>query len=556
MVRITSMNLGAKASISLRRFIAILISLTMILSISGCGPKEASNTPEDIEPITIEREPESESLQAANKATTIALKQYIHARLATEIYMSLDPSTMTMGELAQMADDVLLAWENAEALSASAEEITNGTVKELEKAAIDKSNNELITNSLLNKIIRISRNNGSTAYAAEAGRKLDPQTWAENLTKQYDEIRGGQRYHQLASQLGTDARTAYEQMALAQKIISNAAALEEAEADVNAWTESINYLQGVKTASKVGVFVVGTIVTGGGTVTALGSSSMTLGTATGVVVGGADCIVDIGATGSSIILGENNQVTIGFNELKDKLAPVSAVVGLAGFNAAETGEQLSYIGDSLVDWFYEGKFMGVKVDNGDVTARILDSAGKEALKSALEAIGYVFPEETKTIQDLVKEYKDSVDIDSVWKEMEILISEMGKIESNQGISDAISPETDDPETPSTETPLTGINIFGKYNSVSKVSTMEDPEVEIIEIRDVGDGSIVWIDGDGDETVLSYDKASNSIHWEEEGIVFDLDFTSSGGEITGFGTMTGLFWGEELNATISLTKISD
>lgn len=538
------------------RIISLILAFAIVFSLSACSSQETTNVSEELEPVTIKRDPEPESLQAANKATTIALKQYIHARLATEIYMSLDPSIMTMEEMAQMADEVLLAWESAEVLSASAEELTNRAVKVLEMASREDALNELNASSVLNRIIRLSKSSGSTAYAAGTARKLDPQTWAENLTKQYDALRGGQRYQQLANQLGTDARTAYEQMALAQKIIQNAAALEEAEADVNAWTESINYLQGVKTASKVGVFVVGTIVTGGGTVSALGSSSMTLGTATGVVVGGADCIVDIGATGSSIILGENNQVTIGFNELKDKLAPVSAVVGLAGFNAAETGEQLTYIGDSLVDWFYEGKFMGVKVDNRDVTARILDSAGKEALKSALETIGYVFPEQTKTIQDLVKEYKDSVDLDSVWKEMETLISEMGKIESNQGITDAISVGSDNPETPSTETPILGINIFGKYNRVSKVDSEDEPEVGIIELRDRGDGYVVWIDDDGERTVLSYDKASNSIHMDQDGLVLDLKFSSSGGQVTGFGTMTGLFWGEELNATISLTKISD
>jgi hypothetical protein len=97
----------------------------------------------------------------------------------------------------------------------------------------------------------------------------------ENLTKQYDALKGAQRYQQLAKQLGTDAKTAYEQMALAQKIIHNAAELEEAEGVVNAYTESINYLQGVKTASKVGVFVVGTVVTGGGSLTALSTSSFT-----------------------------------------------------------------------------------------------------------------------------------------------------------------------------------------------------------------------------------------------------------------------------------------
>lgn len=537
------------------RIISMMLAFAIILSLSACGSPETTNVSKELEPVTVGRDPEPESLQAANEATTIALKQYIHARLATEIYMSLDPSSMTMEELAQMADEVLLTWENAEALSATAEDLTNRAVKVLETASINKSNNEPNANSVLKRIIRLSKSSGSIAYAAGTARKLDPQTWAENLTKQYDALRGGQRYQQLASQLGTDARTAYEQMALAQKIIRDSAALEEAEADVNAWTESINYLQGVKTASKVGVFVVGTIVTGGGTVTALGSSSMTLGTATGVIVGGADCIVDIGATGSSIILGENNQVTVGFNDLKDKLAPISAVVGLAGFNAAETGEQLSYIGDSLVDWFYEGKFMGVKVDNGDVTARILDSAGKEALKSALVAIGYVFPEETKTIKDLVKEYKDSVDLDSVWKEMEILISEMGKIESSEGISGVIPTEAGNvvEEVPSSTN--NEFSIFGKYNVVT---TAEDGGTDslTVTLTDRGNNIVRWTSDDDDYTNMSYDESTNTLHYEEEAWVVNVVFKDSEGTVKGSGYMSGVIWEQEFNVKLDFTKISD
>jgi hypothetical protein len=41
------------------------------------------------------------------------------------------------------------------------------------------------------------------------------------------------------------------------------------------------------------------------------------------------------------------------------VAPVSAVVGLASFNRGNR-EQLAYIGDTLMDWFYEGKVMGVR----------------------------------------------------------------------------------------------------------------------------------------------------------------------------------------------------
>lgn len=70
--------------------------------------------------------------------------------------------------------------------------------------------------------------------------------------------------------------------------------------------------------------------------------------------------VEIGRDYLSIDFGTDAEIrnTVGFDDVKEKLAPVSAVVGLASFNSAETGEQLAYIGDTLVDWFYEGKVIG------------------------------------------------------------------------------------------------------------------------------------------------------------------------------------------------------
>ena len=88
-------------------------------------------------------------------------------------------------------------------------------------------------------------------------------------------------------------------MVLAQKIISNAAELEEAEGVVNAYTDSINYLQGVKTASKMGMFVVGAVATGGGSLATLPASSFTLSQTALTVVGGVDCIVFTAGVGEN-----------------------------------------------------------------------------------------------------------------------------------------------------------------------------------------------------------------------------------------------------------------
>lgn len=132
------------SNLHIRRSVSIILAFVMVISISGCSSKETTSASEEIKPVEVTREAEPESLQTANRATAIALKQYIHARLVTETYMSLDPSSLTMEEIAQMADKALLAWENAEALSTSAEEIANRAVKVLEVASIEKESNRIM----------------------------------------------------------------------------------------------------------------------------------------------------------------------------------------------------------------------------------------------------------------------------------------------------------------------------------------------------------------------------------------------------------------------------
>lgn len=552
-----------------RRFLALLLSCVLIFSLSACGGQKPTGKAEEIKPVTVEREPEPQALQTANEATAIALRQYIYARLATEEFLTADASAMSAEELSELADELLLAWENAELFSSAAMELTDKAVLLLEMPTVKQTSAVGQPQAKFMTLAAAPLNFSLVAYAAESGRKIDPQTWAENLTKQYDALKGAKRYQQLAQQLGTDAKTVYEQMQLAQKIIRNAAELEEAEGVVNAYTESINYLQGVKTASKVGVFVVGTVVTGGGSLTALSTSSLTLAQTASTIVGGVDCIVDVGATGSNIILGENHQVTVGFNDLKDKLAPVSAVMGLASFNPGETGEQLAYIGDTLVDWFYEGKVMGVQVDDRTVTARIFDSVGTVALKSALETAGYVFPETSGTLTEIMEELE--ADPEAVLARMDALASQMAELERAAGIVGEVPPEPGSTEsTPADEgtesaappTSTGDISIFGRYSVVSRVINGEDEEEEtsFATLVDLGAGKVQWIDDDDEEDddpfIMSYDPVSHKLYYFEEGAIVNVVFTSSGDKVTGKGTMTATLWGERLEATLSLTKISD
>ncbi len=549
-----------------RRFLALLLACVLIFSLAACGGQKTGGS-EEIKPVTVEREPEPQALKTANEATVIALRQYVYARLLTEAFLTADAPAMTAEELSEMADELLLAWENAELFSSTATELTNQAVLLLEMPTVKQTSAVGQPQAKFMTLAAAPLNFSLVAYAAESGRKIDPQTWAENLTKQYDALKGAKRYQQLAQQLGTDAKTAYEQMALAQKIIHNAAELEEAEGVVNAYTESINYLQGVKTGSKVGVFVVGTVVTGGGSLTALSTSSFTLAQTASTIVGGVDCVVDIAATGSNIILGENHQFTLGFDDVKNKLAPVSAVVGLASFNSAETGEQLAYIGDTLVDWFYEGKVMGVQVDGRSVTARIFDSVGTVALKSALESAGYVFPETSRTLTEIMEELE--ADPEAALARMDALVSQMAELTRAAGITGEAPPEPGSAEstTPSESaenTPAGDTTIFGTYRQVStkeftgKANGEEgETEISTIIIEDVGGGLLKLIDEEYDDTTfLNYDPETNIVHNESAGITVHIEFSLSEGGVTGSGYIRGTLWGEPIGATLELTKISD
>jgi len=538
-----------------KKVVVCLLVGTLITLTVGCGQntsEELANTEvSELEVVEVEREAESEELQIANEATTIALKQYLYARLLTEAYITMDVSNMDFDALNDATNELYAAWENAKISAQTAEDIANRTVTILESAQLSRQDIDQRKESMFARIYNAFPSFTIIAQAAESGRKLDPQTWAENLTKQYDALQGGKRYQQLANQLGVDAKTAFEQMELAQKIIQNAAALEEAEGEVNAWTDSINYLMGIKTSSKVGVFVVGTVVTGGGTLSALGASSMSLPTAGAVIVGGADCIVDIATTGSTIILGENDQVTLGFNDLKDILGPVSAVVGLATFNGGETGEQLSYIGDTLTDWFFENKVMGIKLDDKKVSAKIYDNTTEAEVEKSLQEDGFTITEESSTLDTMLTTMENNPSVSL--EKLESLLSKLLEAELEQGEL------TEQAEEILTEevVEFSG-SIFGTYELYSVINSSDEAEdeTETIRIVDNQDGTVTWITSDEDETILDYDADTQSVYYDTEEMEVRVQFSSTGDQVTGSGYMRGTFWDSPLDVSLTLRKISD
>lgn len=387
-----------------KHLLVLLLAVVMLLSFSACTSQSGgTNNAGGASSVKMERGPEPQACQIANAATTLALRQYIYARLKTEAFVTADFKSMPVEELATIVDEALAAWETEDLLASGAEAIADRAQLILEASGAEAPGEKPAAQFAAKKPAGMTL----ALAAAGSGQEADPRAWAENFTKQFDAIKGNQKIKQLAQQLGQDAQSVHEQLELAQAIIHN-----EATADAAFWDKMTKAALATKTACKVALFVGATVATGGGTLSALGASSMTLGQAGVVIISGTDCIVDIASTGSTIILGENHQVTLGMNDLKDNLAPVSAVVGLLTFDVGKTEETIAYIGESLTEWFSEGKIMGINLTTDEKGGTVVEvepidvPEEEDEVESAVEDAGFTVPQETDTdITELTEEYE-------------------------------------------------------------------------------------------------------------------------------------------------------
>ena len=547
---------------TIRRFLALLLAATMLFGLCACAeskPKEAEET----EPITVEVEREAgpETLQIANQATALALRYYIYARLKTEALVAAEFQALPFQEFVEMMDELVLVWETADVLASGAEEITDQALVLLQASSANQTAAYARPRPQFTTLAAKGSDFGAIRLAANTGREIDPQTWAENLSKQYDALRGAQRYKQLAQQLGTDTKTAVEQMALAQKIIRNAADLEEAQAEVGAYTRSINIVEGYKTGSKVGLFIGATIATGGGTLASLAGSSMSLGTAGAVIVGGVDCIVDIGATTSSIVLGEDHQVAVDFQNAGDVIQPISMVVGLVTMNPTDTENQIAFVGEALMEWFYPGKITGIAVERAKrggtrTLARILELMGENIpdVEKTLEGLKLALPkEEGVSLSELIM--ANTADSEAALVKMQELNARISAISQEDG-QQSPQPQETNPSDQEEGTltgeqqdiatgPISAQEMAGTYSGSATLQYVAD-DVEAddslpvtLQLNEAGTGTVNVFGFDG-EAQCAGNTVTFSVTMKEDGYavscVFEGNVSRSGSQITISGVM--------------------
>jgi len=536
--------------------IAALLVGAMLFLLCACAEQQ---TPADeagadgTEMVTVEREAGPEALQAANAATALALRYYIYARLKTEEFASADFENMSLDEISAMTEETAKTWETADTLAAGAVNVTGRAVEVLEGSGAEGMAAE---GQPRYTALSVAAAGGMRAKPVAASGDVEPKAWAENLTKQYDALRGAQRYGQLAQQLGTDTKTAVEQMALAQEIIRN-----QAVADADFWDKMTKAAMATQTACKVGLYVGATVATGGGSLASLAASNMTLGTAGAVLVGGVSCIADVGTTTSTIVLGENNQVTLGFQKAGDVLQPASMVLGLVTLNPNEAEGLIALVGEYTMEWFNPGKITGIGINKmkeggAKIIAQAIDTADKDVpgIRESLEAAGLSLPSEKGvSAAELAVEY--TVNSEAALASMKALEEEIGmqewEGESPELQTQEVAPAREE-ETPGGEQAeeagsgaVTSQEMAGTYSGSAALKHIEE-DIEgpdslpvTLQLGENGTGT-VDVNGYGGEAEYAGNAVHFSVLMEDDEVsmtcVFDGKASKNGGRTVISGEM--------------------
>ena len=250
------------------------------------------------------------------------------------------------------------------------------------------------------------------AASLQAASQDEQLEWARAITAHYDAIKSNKKLAQLAKDLGCDARRAYAQLTMAQNILKGQYSKEEGDLYLK-WEKR---MIATKAACKVGLFVCATVATGGATA-ASPAGFVSLGEATGIVVGAVDATLEVSTAGAKLILGPDSKVV---QNVDDKLKPVNDALLLYGLftgGGGSAGEQLAFLGDlnTRKNELYDNIKLKYNVDLNRMEADFLTlnpmdpAATLELAKKLLPPgtdLGLEKPAGVMTIDEVLEEFTD------------------------------------------------------------------------------------------------------------------------------------------------------
>ncbi|WP_022764193.1 hypothetical protein [Butyrivibrio sp. XPD2006] len=365
-------------------------------------------------------------------AVSMSVKAHANAMIWTERLCRMEEESLSEEEKLQILDNCIEAWRITDSVATTAESMADVLAEAEELPEYEGLMSMIIKEDEGGNLYGAVKNDiagdiedlfFTKVYAADNENRMDAKTWAESITKAYDEGKNGQKLKHIANTMGLngddkeDCRKAYKALQTAQGIMKGVYEGEQAQAEAAKWDDLYKTAKVLKTAGKVAGFAAGVLSLG--TTSGL-SAALEVG---GVAVDGVDATLEVVDTGAMLIIGENNSISAKAQDLSNKLAPISATLGLAnvgrtliglkwkdGLSAINKGLSdndgyctMAYLGNSLYDYLTEGKFMGgafTQAADGTFKCNIVEiysnpkPEDKAAIEEKLKSAG--FKEDTIT----------------------------------------------------------------------------------------------------------------------------------------------------------------
>lgn len=481
----------------MRKSICVLIAIMLIAVpiLGGC-----SDNGKAIAEISLTDTPVSFEINAKN-----LIKEYIALRVRTAKIGERD------------------AWDSKDALKESMDEIyarfsdLDAALALLQDAADSLSNVSGDTT-----FSTLSDNFSNTAYAAESSDKA--REWAMEITNAFESYPTGKQLKGLAAYLSTDCKTALRKLEAAQGILSN-----EYENEAQMWDDLKDAATVIQATCKVELCVAG-IATGN--LESIADAGLT-------VINGADTLIAVGSAGAEVILGENSNLAVYMDMLKDAASPITSVTGLLTFSSTDTStaDRIAYLGDSINDLIFDGKIFGISLKNKKESQKLRGYVMNSADEAKEE--GFV-PEEGKEPMKLSADNPESFS-ESVLKRAEFYadisgISEvLSEIKESGASKDEMSEEEKKEEAEKfpemVPDSISPDDVNGTYSCSMKMvqSGDENPDAGQYDIKVEGNKLYFTNLSSGKPVEFDYDPSSLTAHSEamEGQAVTDMIFDGNG-----------------------------
>ena len=378
---------------ALRGVVAGLFVVVLALGTTGCSKteEEAAPTTErstkvkvSVEPVEIIQAIPPPAAVMANYATTLAVNQYVRARLLTDLVTATDFDKVGADELGDTVVDALIAWDDTEEVCAEAAGVTAIAETELVGVSAKTADEEVSgeedldeedsggTSDRRSSERRTSDRRSSDRRSSDRrsrGTQVETE-WTTPFSDFFDPIEVVQAQSSLIEDMDDDAYYILDALEEMDDIVSGASLSDADLADIEEIAEDINRL------AQVDLQVTSAALPEGGSIKALSGSEVRGRSNDRVILTGVDAVAAVGDRQSSLMVGANNQVVIEEDDLPTDGSEVDVVFGIVDLTPEtspnkDVSNTALPIGRTPGKWFVSDTLISIQVTNIDAEATLV-----------------------------------------------------------------------------------------------------------------------------------------------------------------------------------------